>query len=198
MKSILATSPVALLAGAMLAAPVSAQTMAPLQMNPSVAQPYSGPTQPQGPYLTECKDVRMLQDTLTAFCPRGDGTWQTTQLVDAGTCRGGVQNAGGDLVCATPPQFGSTTSPESYSSSSGNTYGFPPAPPASYGAFGTGPQPTATSTYAPSYAPAPGRSYAAPSYNGYGAYSYNPYGGYPPAANPYASPSPTKAAQPPY
>jgi hypothetical protein len=217
MKSILAASPAVLLAGAMLAAPASAQTMAQPDMNGPAAQPYASQLQaqpyagqampqqqtvqgtlPQGPYLTECKQVRMLQDTLTAFCPRGDGTWQTTQLVNASSCPGGVHNAGGDLVCATPSQFGSTTAPENYSSSYGGTSGTPPAPPASYGAFGTGPQPTATSTYVPPPPPVPSQSYAAPTYNGNGGYTYNPYNGYPPAPNAYVSPSPTRAAQPPY
>jgi hypothetical protein len=211
MKSILAASPVLLLAGAMFAAPVSAQTMLtpyesqPIATLPGVPPPSEGSQQqtargtlPQGSYLSECKDARMLQDTLTAFCPRGDGTWQTTQLVNASSCPAGVQNAGGDLVCATPAQFGSTTSPQNYSSSYGNTYRTPPAPPASYGAFGTGPQPTATSTYGSPAAPVPSQSYAAPTYNGYGSYSYNPYGGYLPPANPYVSPSATRTAQPPY
>lgn len=235
MKSILAASPPLLLAGAMMAIPAAAQTMAQPGMDQPAAQPYSGQTMqsqpygyqampqpqtvqgtlPQGSYLTECKEVRMLGDTLTGFCPRGDGTWQTTQLVNASSCPGGVQNAGGDLVCGTPSQVGSTAAPENYSSSSGGTSsGTTPAPAAGYGAFGTGPQPMATSTY-PSYAPVPSQSYAAPAYNGYGANRYNPYGGYPPAANPYGgypaaatpygspspsyvSPSPTTTAQPPY
>lgn len=230
MKSILAASPALLLAATMLALPAAAQTTAHPSMNQPTAQPYAGQTMqpqpyadqamprqqsaegtlPQGPYLRECKQVRMLQDTLTAFCPRGDGTWQTTQLVNASSCPGGVQNAGGDLVCETPSQVGSTTPPESYSSSyGGSTSGTLPAPAESYGAFGTGPQPTATSTYTPPYAPVPTQSYAAPTpapaYSGYGAYPYNPYGAYPPATTPYVSPSapyvspsPTRAAQPPY
>lgn len=223
MKSILAASPPLLLAGAMMAIPAAAQTMAQPGMDQPTAQPYSGQTMqsqpygyhampqpqtvqgtlPQGSYRTECKQVRMLGDTLTAFCPRGDGTWQTTQLVNAGSCPGGVQNAGGDLVCGTPSQVGSTAAPENYSSSSGGTSSGT-APATGYGAFGTGPQPMATSTY-PSYAPVPSQSYAAPVYNGYGANSYNPYGGYPPPANPYVapspsyvSPSPTTTAHPPY
>ena len=223
MKSILAASPALLLAGAMMAIPAAAQTMAQPGMDQPTARPYSGQTMqsqpygdqampqpqtvqgtlPQGSYRTKCKQVRMLQDTLTAFCPRGDGTWQTTQLVNASSCPGGVQNAGGDLVCARPSQVGSTAAPENYSSSSGGTSSGT-APAAGYGAFGTGPQPMATSTY-PSYAPVPSQSYAAPTYNPYGAHTYNPYGGYPPAANPYVSPSPsyvspspTTTAQPPY
>jgi hypothetical protein len=215
MKSILAASPALLLAGAMLAAPASAQTMAPPDVSQPMAQPYAGQTAPQpysgqaqqqtaqgtlprGSYLNECKDVRMLQDTLTAFCPRGDGTWQTTQLQHADSCPGGISNAGGDLVCGMPSQVGSTTPPQSYGSSAGSTYGTPAAPPASYGAFGTGPQPAATGVAPPAYAPVPGQTYAAPTYNGYGAYTYNPYGAYPPAANQYVSPTGEGAAQPPY
>jgi hypothetical protein len=217
MKSIFAASPAVLLAGAVLATPVLAQTMAQPEMNQPMAQPYAGQVQtppyagaattaqqtaqgaiPQGSYLSECKEVRMLQDTLTAFCPRGDGTWQTTQLVNASSCAGGVQNAGGDLLCATPPQVGSTTAPENYSTSYGGTSGTAPAPAGSYGAFGTGPQPTATSTYVPPPVVVPSPGYAVPTYNGYGAYTYNPYAAYPPATAPYVSPSGTRAAQPPY
>ena len=91
MKAILAASPALLLAGAMFAAPASAQTMAHPNMGQPMGSPYAGnpapqsytdqgATQsyagqamsnqltatgplPQGPYLSECKDVRMLQDT---------------------------------------------------------------------------------------------------------------------------------------
>jgi hypothetical protein len=229
MKSIFAASPALLLAGAMLAAPASAQTMGQPDLNQPMAQPYPGQAAPQpysgqtasqpysdqaqqqtaqgtlprGSYLNECKNVRMLQNTLTAFCPRGDGTWQTTQLQHADSCPGSVHNAGGDLVCGMPSQVGSTTPPQSYDSSSGSSYGTPAAPPTGspptgYGAFGTGPQPAATGVAPPAYAPVPSQSYATPSYNGYGAYTYNPYGAYPPAADQYVSPSGTRAAQPPY
>ena len=139
----------------------------------------------------------MLGDTLTAFCPRGDGTWQTTQLQHADSCPGGVQNAGGELFCG-PSQVGSTTAPENYGSSSGSAYAAPAEQRPSYGAFGTGPQPMATGAYPVTPPPVPTQSYAAPAYNGYGPYPYNPYGGYPPTANQYVSPSATRAAQPPY
>jgi hypothetical protein len=144
-------------------------------------QQASQSTLPQGSYLNECKDVRMLQDTLTAFCPRGDGTWQTTQLLNASSCTGNVQIAGGDLVCETP-QVGSTTAPGGYNSSAGGTYQDLSQPLPHYGAFGTGPQPTATSVSPPTYAPEAGQTGAAP----YGTYSYNPYPPYPPTAlSPY-------------
>ena len=170
-----AASPALLLAGAILAAPASAQTMLmpyennPIAAPPGVPQPTEGSQQtveaatPRGPYLAECKDVRMLQDTLTAFCPRGDGTWQTTQLQHAGSCPGGVQNAGGNLFCG-PSQVGSTTSSEGYRSSSGSTYAAPAEQRPSYGAFGTGPQPLATGAYPVTSPPASNQGYAAPTY----------------------------------
>ena len=217
MRPVLAASPALLLAGALLAVPASAQTMLmpyqnnPIATPPGAPPPTEGPQQtaqgtlPQGPYLTECKEVRMLEGTLTAFCPKGDGTWQTTQLQHADSCPGGIRNAGGDLFCGSS-QMGSTTSPESYGSSSGSTYASPAEQRPSYGAFGTGPQPMATGAY-PVTSSVPTQSYAAPAYNGAGPYTYNPYGGYPsaspyggypPPANQYVSPSATRAAQPPY
>jgi hypothetical protein len=224
MKAILAASPALLLAGAMFAAPVSAQTMAP-DINQPMASPYAGTagsqpyaeqgaTQsyagqalsnqlittgppPRGPYLSECKDVRMLQDTLTAFCPRGDGTWHTTQLLQASSCPGGVANAGGDLVCSIPPQIGSTSPPRGYASSYGGTYGPAAAPPPAIGYGGTyQPMMPPAPGYPSPYPPVPSQTYAAPTYNDYGA--YNPYGAYPPTANEYVSPSATRTAQPPY
>jgi len=225
MKAILAASPALLLAGAMFAAPASAQMMAP-DINQPMASPYAGTAAPQpyaeqgvtqsyagqamsnqliatgplpqGPYLSECKDVRMLRDTLTAFCPKGDGTWHTTQLLQASSCTGGVANAGGDLVCSMPPQMGSTTPPQGYASSYGGTYGpaaAPPPPAAGYEAYQPMMPPAAG--YPSPYPPVPSQTYAAPVYNGYGAYTYNPYGTYPPAANDYVSPS-AGTAQPPY
>jgi hypothetical protein len=209
-----------LLAGAMFAAPASAQTMAqPYANQPAVqsyggqaaAQPYAGQamqpqqtaqrTVPQGPYLNTCKEVRMLQDTLTAFCSKGDGTWQTTQLWHADRCNGSVENAGGDLVCGMAPQVGSSTPPQSYGSAAGGTYG------------ATVP---ATGVYAPTYAPAPSQTYAPPAYNGYAnattawpnaygtpayrtpAYGTPAYGTYgaTPSQNEYVAPSANKTAQP--
>lgn len=221
MKSLLAASPVLLLAGAMLAAPVSAQTIAPPYANQPIAQPYAGQatqpeavqnlpqqpltsgnateqqtasgTLPQGPYLSECKEVRMLQDTLTAFCPRGDGTWHTTQMWHASSCPGSVQVAGGDLICG--GAVGSTNPAETYSSSSGSTFAAPVAPSFSNGVYGTGPQ--ATGAYPGNNTVAP-QSYAAPTDNAYGAYGYNHNPAYPPPANPYVAPSGMMPARPPY
>ena len=227
MKAILAASPALLLAGAMFAAPASAQTMAHPNMSQPMGSPYAGnpapqpyaeqgATQsytaqamsnqltatgplPQGPYLSECKDVRMLQDTLTAFCPKGDGTWHTTQLLQADRCPAGVANAGGDLVCPMPPQMGSTSPPQGYASSYGGTYGPAAAPPPAIG-YGGPYQPITplAAGYPSPYPPVPSQTYAAPTYNGYGVYTYNPYGAYPPTANEYVSPSATRTAQPPY
>ena len=215
MKSVLAASPALLLAGAMFAAPASAQTMAqPYASQPAAqsdtgqaaSQPYAyqGTTQPyaaqqtaqgtipQGPYLNTCKEVRMLEDTLTAFCSKGDGTWQTTQLWHADRCNGSVQNAGGDLVCGMAPQVGSSTPPQSYGSAAGGTYGTPTP---------------AVGAYTPTYAPAPSPTYAPPAYNGYGnattswpnAYgtpAYGPYGATTPSQDQYVSPSAGRTAQP--
>jgi hypothetical protein len=215
MRPILAASPALLLAGVVLAAPASAQTMLmpyqnnPIATPPGAPPPTEGPQQtaggalPRGSYLGECKDVRMLQGTLTAFCPRGDGTWQTTQLQHADSCPGGVQNAGGDLLCGSS-QMGSASSPESYGSSSGSNYGSSAAPPSGYGAFGTGPQPMATGAYPVNPPPGPYQGYAAPAYNGYGpapAYNiYGPYSGtygpYPAPQDQYYAPSASKTAHP--
>ena len=142
MKSIFAASPALLIAGTLLAAPASAQTMSQPMAQPYAGEAASSPyalqtmphpqmgqaTLPQGPYLGTCKDARMLEDTLTAFCAKGDGTWQTTQLWQADRCTGGVQNAGGDLVCGMLPQVGSSTPPQSYGSAYGTL-----APPATGG-----------------------------------------------------------------
>lgn len=203
MKSLLAASSAFALAGALLAGPAFAQT-APPSWNQPVAQPYArqaaAPQQetargtlPQGSYLGTCKEARMLEDTLTAFCSKGDGTWQTTQLWHADRCTAGVQNAGGDLVCGMEPQFGSSTPPESYGSFYGSAYGTV--------------APRMAGTYSPAYAPAPSPAYPAPPYSGYGtapaswpnAYgtpAYGPYGAAVPAANQYSSPSATRTAQP--
>jgi hypothetical protein len=147
--------------------------------NQPIAQPYAGQvmaqpqttpaTLPQGPYLGTCKQARMLEGTLTAFCSKGDGSWQTTQLWQANRCTGGVQNAGGDLVCGMPPQVGSSTPPQRYAGSYDSAYG----------------------TVAPS------QTYAAPLY-GYGPpnATYNAYGASPPAPDQYYSPSASRTARP--
>ncbi len=134
---------------------------------------------PRGPYLSECREVRMLQGTLTAFCPKGDGTWHTTQLVGAAQCAGNVENAGGDLVCGAPPQIGSTAPPQSYPSSAGSTYATPALPPA--------PAPVApvAGPYPPAYPPVAGPVYPAPAY---------PYGV--PSQYQYIAPSAGRTAQP--
>jgi hypothetical protein len=125
---------------------------------------------PQGPYLQECREVRMLEGTLTAFCPKGDGTWHTTQLIGAERCSGNVHSAGGDLVCEMAPQIGSTAPPQGYVSSAGGTYAGPVA--------------------APPYSPVlpapvlPAPAYAVPVYPSI------------PSQNLYTSPSAARTAQP--
>lgn len=207
MKPVLAASPALVLAGALLAVPACAQMAQPYAGQPApqpyagqtMSQPYAGATTaqatlPQGPYLGTCKEARMLENTLTAFCSRGDGSWHTAQLFQADRCAGGVSNAGGDLVCAMMPEVGSSTPPQSYGSAAGTL------------------TPPAVGSYTPSYTPAPGQAYPAPAYNGYGsattswpnaygsgAYGPNGYGPYSattPSQDQYYQPSASKAARP--
>ena len=213
-KSIFATASAVVVGGALLAGSAAAQTVQQSDWNQPAVQPYGGQmvvqpyaarttaplqaaprTLPPGPYLTDCKDARMLQDTLTAFCPRGDGSWQTTQLMQADRCIAGVENAAGDLVCGMRPQEGSGTPPENYGSSYAGTYGTTAAPGTAYGAYGS-PTPLVTGSYPPGYAPVPNQTYAAPSYNAYGPYGYNPYAAYAPAPDQYVAPSAARTAQP--
>jgi len=197
MKSILAASPAFLLAGALLAAPAGAQTMAqptpyqpamnqPAMQQPAAnqpamqqpaAQPYgaagmtqrqtSSNTLPRGSYLRSCKDARMLEGTLTAFCSQGNGTWQTVQLGRADQCTGDIRDVAGRVTGVAGPEVGSTTPPESYGSS--------------YGSASGGTQPAPSATY--------GSNYASPS----GAYAGNQ-----PTQNQYTSTSAGKTARPPY
>jgi hypothetical protein len=144
---------------------------------PSASAPQTGQASlPQGSYLDQCKEIRMLESTLTAFCPSGDGTWHTTQLVAADRCNGNIEVAGGDLLCRMTPQTGSSAPPQAYVSSAGGaTYGAPvPAPV----------YPPAAPMVSGPYAPTPGALYPAPAY---------PYG---PSQDFYTSPSATRAAQP--
>jgi hypothetical protein len=131
---------------------------------------------PQGSYLTRCTEIRMLERTLTAFCPTGDGTWHTTQLVAADRCNGNIEVAGGDLVCRMNPQVGSSAPPQAYVSSAGATTYGAPAPAPVY--------PPAAPTVGAPYAPAPGAFYPAPAY---------PYA---PSQDFYTAPSATRAVQP--
>jgi hypothetical protein len=220
-KSILVASPAFVVAGALLAGTASAQTLTP-SWNQPAAQPYGGQATPQqqigqatlprGPYLATCKEARMLEDTLTAFCSKGDGTWQTTQLWHVGECTGGVQNAGGDLVCAMAPQVGSSTPPQSYGSSYGTSYGmtappvtgayaptyapaaapaYPPTPGQAYApvpVYPPAPVPAYPSASVPTYPPAPGQTYAPQTYNGYAAGV--------PSSDEYSSSSASKTARP--
>src|SRR5579871_1051960 len=104
--------------------PIQPQPIQPQPIQPLPIQPL--PIRPPGPYLTQCKEVRMLQGTLTAFCPKPDGTWHTTQLAQAAACPAGVEDRGGALVCAAAPEVGSSMPPQSYGSAYGGIYS-PPA-----------------------------------------------------------------------
>ena len=66
MKTILAASPVLVIAGALLAAPASAQTLSPPMMNPPAAQPYAA--LPYGP-----------ESHAAALCRADDGAASTAQ-----------------------------------------------------------------------------------------------------------------------
>jgi hypothetical protein len=133
----------------------------------------------------------MLQDTLTAFCPKGDGTWQTTQLFAASQCTGPVQNAGGDLVCEGSPQVGPSIPPQGYGSSYGSASGTLTPP----------------GGYPPPYPPGLAATSVPPPYNGYspagnsvpdayGTNEYGPYGGVTSSSEQYYSPSANKTARP--
>jgi hypothetical protein len=76
---------------------------------------------PQGSYHTSCKDVRMANDTLIAFCSNPDGTWQTSAIGPVSQCTGDIQNINGQLTCnetgvgsSTPPSraYPSQTQPK--------------------------------------------------------------------------------------
>jgi hypothetical protein len=68
---------------------------------------------PQGSYRSSCNDVRMQNGTLIAFCPKPDGTWQTSAIGPVNQCVGDIQNVNGRLTCneagtssSTPPAQG--------------------------------------------------------------------------------------------
>jgi hypothetical protein len=65
---------------------------------------------PQGSFRNSCNDIRMAGDTLIAFCPKGDGTWQTTAIGPASQCVGDIQNVNGQLSC-NEAGYGSSASP---------------------------------------------------------------------------------------
>jgi hypothetical protein len=124
MKTALSAFAVLLLAGAAHVQPASAQTM-PQRSNgvaPNQAAPQqpgvgsSGATSgmqtplPQGSYRSACHDARIDGQTLIAFCPKGDGTWQTTAIGPVSQCAGDIQNVNGELRC-NETGFGSSTPP---------------------------------------------------------------------------------------
>jgi hypothetical protein len=174
--------------------PSGGQGMSQPSANQAASPQMSQSSLPQGSYLDTCKDARMLGGTLTAFCPKGDGTWHTVQLEQAGQCTGGVQVTGGELSCGNLPEVGSSAPPQGYGTySSGAGTMTPPA----NGTYTPAYAPAPGETYAPpAYAPAPGQAY--PSYPAYGAGTGWPYGNTPATSSQYQSPSATKAMQPPY
>lgn len=83
----------------------------------SGVQPYRGSNQaqgqlPQGAYLSNCKDARIDEGTLIAFCQRPDGDWHTTQLrVNQCLNANDVVNVKGDLACGMGTGYGSSRPP---------------------------------------------------------------------------------------
>ena len=83
----------------------------------SSAQSYGASNQvqaqlPQGAYLSNCKDARMDEGTLIAFCQRPNGDWHTTELrVNQCPNPNDVVNANGDLACGTGTGYGSSMPP---------------------------------------------------------------------------------------
>jgi len=52
----------------------------------------------------------MADDTVIAFCPKGDGTWQTSAIGPVSQCVGDIQNVNGRLTC-NETGMGSSTPP---------------------------------------------------------------------------------------
>ena len=78
----------------------------------SGVQPYGGSNQtqgklPQGAHLSSCKDARMDEGTLIAFCQTLNGDWHTTELrVNQCPNANDVVNANGDLACGMGTGYG--------------------------------------------------------------------------------------------
>jgi CVNH domain len=60
----------------------------------------AAPSQPSGPYMDSCKNIRMKGATLYAVCKSLDGREALTSLRNANTCAQGVINLNGILNCA--------------------------------------------------------------------------------------------------
>jgi hypothetical protein len=125
MKTTLGVFAALLLASTAYLQPVNAQMRsgASDEMSPSRAapqQPSFGSTGaepgmqaqlPQGSFRDSCNDLRMEGQTLIAFCPKGDGTWQTTAMGPVSQCIGDIQNVNGELRCNNETGYGSSTPP---------------------------------------------------------------------------------------
>lgn len=66
---------------------------------------------PQGSYAQSCRDIRMVDGTLLAFCRQPDGRWDMSALARVGTCVGDIGNKNGVLACNRGPLFGSGRRP---------------------------------------------------------------------------------------
>ena len=60
----------------------------------------AAPSQPSGPYMDSCKNIRMKGTTLYAVCKSLDGREALTTLRNATSCAQGVINLNGILNCA--------------------------------------------------------------------------------------------------
>jgi hypothetical protein len=108
MRTTLAVSAALLLAGAAYL-PAHAQSTSqgsaakPMMQGPSsggMQTPSKTPWQvPQGSFQSTCRDARLADQTLIAFCQKGDGTWQTSATGPVSQCVGDVQNVNGQLTC---------------------------------------------------------------------------------------------------
>jgi hypothetical protein len=72
------------------------------------AQPQS--QLPQGSFQSTCRDARMANQTLIAFCQKSDGSWQTSAIGPVSQCVGDLQNVNGRLTC-NETGYGSSTPP---------------------------------------------------------------------------------------
>ena len=83
---------------------------APMQTQSTATQMGTPGEQPQGSFRSSCNDVRMQGQTLIAFCPKPDGTWQTSAIGPVSQCVGDIQNVNGQLTC-NETGIGSSTPP---------------------------------------------------------------------------------------
>lgn len=133
MRPMFSASAALLLAGTMLSGAAWAQTATtPRQERAGL---------PAGPYLLSCTHPHMANGQLVALCDsrtsatQGQDTWRWARLSEAQACTGAVENINGELTCGTEPMVGSSTPPQVYGSSfgnSGSSYGAPAATMNSY------------------------------------------------------------------